>query len=82
MCRERFQSTRERRTPVLFEDRPALISLCRLQCSQDIGAKKAPVLLEAVKWRKQRCCAHGFEDAKGFVTRIGEPVRPRGLKQH
>ncbi len=26
--------------------------------------------------------AHGFEEAKGLSTCIGEPIRPGGLEQH
>src|SRR5260221_9875556 len=61
---------------------PSLLALCRLQCGQDIGAKKAPVLLEAVKWRKQCCFVHGFEEAQGLSTCRGELVCPRGCEQH
>src|SRR5260221_4186591 len=61
---------------------PSLLALCRLQCGQDIGAKKAPVLLEAVKWRKQSCFVHGFEEAQGLSTCRGELVCPRGCEQH
>ncbi len=75
------QPTRAQRLCCQRTDPPPL-SLCCLQCGQNIGAKKAPVVLKLLKCRDQCCFAHGFEQAKGLSAGIGEPVRPGWLEQH
>ena len=80
--RERSLPTHEHSIPALSEDQPFPFSLRRLQCSHNLGAKKAPVVLELVKRRKQSCFAHGFEPEKSLSTCIGEPVCPGDFELH